>query len=87
VPATPGAAAERAHADWIEHIRFSNDGTRVASVGYAGWLKVWNFADGKLIYQQKLLPSAVYSVSFSPDGKFLATGNNNATAFVLKAPN
>ena len=87
IPPTPGAASERAHADWIEHIRFSPDGARVASVGYAGWLKVWNFADGKLIYQQKLLPKAIYAVSFSSDGKSLATGNDNGTAFVLKAPN
>lgn len=75
----------RAHRDWINHLRFTPDGTKLVSVGHAGWLKVWSFADGRLLYQQRL-PSGLYSVACSPDGKTLATANHDGTAFILKMP-
>lgn len=85
LPDGGGAGGGRAHRDWINFIRFSPDGTRLVSVGNGGWLKVWNFADGRLLYQQKL-PMGLYSVAFAPDGKTLATANHDGTAFILKMP-
>jgi WD40 repeat protein len=83
--ASPGQAQERAHRDWINQLRFSPDGTRVASVGSAGELRVWNFADGKLVHYQRV-PAPLYAIAFSPDGKQLATANHNSTGYVLKLP-
>src|SRR5262249_12234336 len=86
ITASPGQPPpDKAQRDWINQIRLSPDGQKLASVGNAGWLCLWNMADGKLLFQQRM-PTPLYSVSFSHDGKLLVTGNYNGTATVLKLP-
>jgi WD40 repeat protein len=80
-----GKPAERAHRDWINQIRFTPDGTRLISVGDGGWLCIWNFADGKLLFQQKF-ETGLYSVAVNPEGKLMALGCRDHTALVVKVP-
>jgi WD40 repeat protein len=82
----PGAAAnDRAHPDWIAAVRFSPDGSKIVTVGYGGWLCVWQASDGTLLHSQKL-DTGLYNAAFFPDGKRLVTGNYNGTVYVLQLP-
>jgi WD40 repeat protein len=56
---------------------FSPDGKTLASVGHSGIL-LWDPATGKQLCRMGKL-GAVWSVAFSPDGQFLATGWMNGT--------
>ena len=59
-------------------VRFSPDGTLLASGGVDGYVKIWRVSDGTLL---KALPIGdslfphVLAVVFSPDGQFIAGGN------------
>lgn len=57
-------------------VAFSHDHKIIASAGEDGKIKLWNI-DGKLIdvFSNGMTP--VRSVRFSPDGKFLVTGNGH----------
>lgn len=82
----PGAPNnDRAHPDWIAAVRFSPDGSKLVTVGYGGWLCVWQAGDGRLLFSQKL-DTGLYGAAFYPDGKRLLTGNYNGTAYVVELP-
>ena len=72
-----------AHEKWIRNVIASPDGKRVCSVGDDMQCKVWDAATGAV---QHVLqghqaetphhyPSMLYANAFSPDGKWLATGD------------
>lgn len=67
-------------------IAYSPDGNHIASVGAFGDVKIWDAANGNLIFY---LPSEEneigYSVSFSPDGKFLAAALKTGVIFINPA--
>jgi WD40 repeat protein len=55
-------------------LAFSADGTALAVCGSAGSAFVWDWQSGKPPREIKVPPRGAHSVSFSPDGKVLATG-------------
>ena len=72
-----------AHDTWIRNIAISPDQTRVATVADDMQCKVWEVATGKLLASMSdhqamtphHFPSMLYAVAFSPDGKWIATGD------------
>lgn len=70
-----------AHQSTVYCVSFSPDGKRIASSSGDGTVKVWDVADGKLVWEKKSGHggSTVRSVAYSPDGKLLATGSFDKT--------
>lgn len=72
-----------AHRGWIRDLQPLGDGRRVASVGHDQLLKVWDAESGDLIHSFAGHPeetpegylSAVYTVTATPDGNILASGD------------
>jgi WD40 repeat protein len=75
--------AVEAHAKWIRRVVATRDGQTIASVADDMVCRLWDAATGKLVrelrgHQEKTphhYPSMLYACAFSPDGKFLATGD------------
>ncbi len=73
----------KAHGRWIRRVMASPDGSLIASVADDMLAKVWNAETGELVHTLKdhkpetpnHFPSMLYAVAFSPDGKWLATGD------------
>jgi len=76
---------EKSQRDFINQIRLTPDGGKLLAAGNGGWMTVWNTSDGKLIHSQKF-PTGLYGLAVSPDGKSVATGNQNGTVYVIKMP-
>ncbi len=57
--------------NWIWSVSFSPDGNVLAAATWDGKIKVWNINTGNPIKNLEGI-----AVSFSPDGKFLATGSD-----------
>jgi WD40 repeat protein len=72
-----------AHGKWARAVVASPDGKLVASVADDMVCKVWQAESGKLVHTLKghkektpnHFPSMLYAAAFSPDGKYLATGD------------
>ncbi|MBS0209415.1 MAG: hypothetical protein JSS27_10700 [Planctomycetes bacterium] len=62
-----------AHSDTVLSIRFSPDGSRIASGAADKFLKVHNVADGKHVRSYEGHTHHVLGVSWSPDSKLLAS--------------
>jgi WD40 repeat protein len=63
------------HDDEVSAVAYSPDGGRLATGSWDGSVRVWDAATGR---QQGLLEvgSPAYAVSFSPDGRFLVTADD-----------
>lgn len=72
-----------AHAKWIRQARTSPDGKLVASVADDMVAKLWDATTGQLVHELRghaektphHFGSMLYTLTFSPDGKYLATGD------------
>ncbi|MDE0086828.1 MAG: hypothetical protein OXU23_14005 [Candidatus Poribacteria bacterium] len=66
--------------DRVNDIAFSPNGQKIATVNVFAvpTVRLWNVNTGKHL-QTLSHPVAIWSVSFSPDGKRIATGDNNGT--------
>ena len=87
------------HTGPVHSVSWSPDGTRLATGSEDGTAKVWDAAGGPELLTLKgptgpaisvdirsfWSPSGVWSVSWSPDGKFLATGSYDGTVKVWDA--
>ncbi|KAK2747576.1 hypothetical protein FQN55_004930 [Onygenales sp. PD_40] len=67
---------EGAHKIGAHHLATSKNGSRLASVGFGGEVKVWSFAEGMWRedagVRQTGKPSEIWAVALSPDGEYLA---------------
>jgi WD40 repeat protein len=67
------------HTSGVTAVALGGDGQRMrlASGSHDRTVKVWDAADGNLIYSLPAQEASVYAVAFSPDGKRLATAGEN----------
>ncbi len=73
------------HSDYIHSVQFSREGNKILSYGYAGYLKTWNTADGKLEQESREGNVGNYA-NISPDGRRILLSNGDGTARVVPAP-
>ena len=64
----------RQHRGALVCMAVSPDGRQLATGGVDGAIRIWNLADGELLRVLVGHNSYVYSLSWSPDGKTLASG-------------
>lgn len=82
-----------AHSKWIRRIAVSPDGKTLASVADDMQTRLWNAETGEAIatwgdYELKTphgYPSMLYTVTFSPNGEMLATGDRTGKVIVRNA--
>lgn len=70
----------------VESAEFSPDGHHVVSAAKFGYyLMMWRVADGFLLWQ-KVMDAEIEAVTFSPDGKYIAAGDEayNVTIFDME---
>lgn len=65
------------HHAWIRNIRFSHDGTMLASIGEDGRIIIWDIAQKRIRKSVNSGSVGLYSVDFSHDDKTLVTGDSN----------
>ncbi len=67
----------QAHAGPVWQVAFSPNGERVASAGADGKIKIWNFADHKLLRTFDKHTNSVSSLGWSRDGQWLTSGSED----------
>lgn len=73
------------HTDYIHCVTFSPNGEQMLSYGYSGQLKLWNTADGRLLYETRVGRVGNYA-QFAPDGRRLVVANGDGTASIHQLP-
>ncbi|MBI1310167.1 hypothetical protein GC176_02585 [bacterium] len=73
------------HTDYIHCVAFNPQGTRLLSYGYAGQLRVWNPADGKPLFEQRVGSIGNYA-NYAADGSRTLLSNGDGTARVFEIP-
>jgi WD40 repeat protein len=75
------------HLGGVPGVEFSPDGSKVASTGKDGVIRIWDSRTGKLLrsWAEAGEPMAGQTVSFSPDGRWLASGNYQNNQVLVRA--
>lgn len=65
------------HVGGVASVEFSPDGETVASTGKDGMIRIWSSRTGKLLqtWQEQAARLPGQTISFSPDGAWIASGN------------
>ena len=66
-------------------VAFSPDGTRIASGGRDGILRLWDAGTGDLLLKLEGHSDYIKSLAFSPDGRQIATGSGDHTVRIWDA--
>src|SRR5262249_42793207 len=78
------------HEGWAADVAFSNDGTRLASAGQDGTIRIWNAAPGtgagpareSALHVLRGHTGGVFGVAFGPDDTKLASAGKDGTVRV-----
>jgi WD40 repeat protein/transcriptional regulator with XRE-family HTH domain len=79
---------------WARHTAFSPDGTRLASANsndgtkaskIVGTVTIWDLASAKVLLTMQTSPHGTTSVAYSPDGKYLISGDWDANGIIWDA--
>jgi len=79
----------KAHAERVNSVRFSPHGKLIASGSLDGTVKLWKDGESNVLLATVIgyfgdIPYGVWSVAFSPDGNFLASGSGGREASEAK---
>ncbi|KKA23143.1 WD repeat protein [Rasamsonia emersonii CBS 393.64] len=67
----------KGHLRGVSAVQFSPDGSKIASGGADGALKVWDTLTGKLIHTFEGHLAGISTVAWSPDGETIASGSDD----------
>jgi WD40 repeat protein len=73
------------HTASVRCVAFTLDGKNLVSAGWDGRVILWDVASGDRLVEWRF-PGEVNWVALAPDGRHLATANNNGTIYVLRLP-
>jgi WD40 repeat protein/tetratricopeptide (TPR) repeat protein/tRNA A-37 threonylcarbamoyl transferase component Bud32 len=74
-PETPERLALAGHAGGVPKVKFSPDGSLLASTGKDLCVKLWESATGRLMRTFTGFENSIEATAFSPNGQWLATGS------------
>ncbi len=75
-------AVYEGHPGWVCGLGVLSGAERAVSVDYGGHVIVWDTAKGSRLSHRRL-PTVVYSMTLSPDRKWIVTSNRGSTASLL----
>ncbi|MFM2096127.1 MAG: hypothetical protein RIS70_3251, partial [Planctomycetota bacterium] len=73
------------HTDYVHSLLFETKGTKLLSFGYAGNLKIWNLADGKPMFAERI-GRIGNTAQYSADGSRVILASGDGTARVVTLP-
>jgi serine/threonine protein kinase/WD40 repeat protein len=79
---TPEKLDLRAHGAAVNVVAFSPDGSRLASVSHDPVVRVCDARTGRLIWQTNDLAAPSNAIGYSPDGRWLVTGDSTGSNLV-----
>lgn len=74
------------HSDYVHCITFDPKGERLMSYGYAGHLKVWNVADGRLLQETRVGRVGNHAQFAPADGRCLLSNGDGTARILGKSP-
>jgi hypothetical protein len=73
------------HTDFVWNVKWSPDGSRIASASKDGTAQVWHAATGQTLLTYRDHMSPVYDMAWSPDGSHVASGSEDKTVQIWDA--
>ena len=72
---------------WVKCVALSPDQTKLAWGEIGGEVALWNLAEDRLLFREKLHGNEVSDLTFSPDGQLIASGGADGAVRVRRAAN